>query len=213
MVGTSFRSFDSSELEDLVVDLLLDLVLLPQHPFHEMVSGTIIKRGASFMNWTFDWNEWFMLVSSVIAFSIVLLIRKHFSPLVFWVIWIYSIAYIETVDYSLAGSPFEVYYCADNKTYEPFASVIHIFLYPSFSFMFLFFYEKWKLYGRKLVWYILIWDVFSIFFEWVCIKNGVLTYTGWKLHYSIPIYPISALLLLAVYHFTKKQLVNPIPRG
>ncbi|MDF2791937.1 MAG: hypothetical protein K0S80_5039 [Neobacillus sp.] len=60
------------------------------------------------MNWTFDWNEWFMLITSVIAFSIVLLIRKHFSPLVFWVIWIYSIVFIETVDYSLAGSPFQI---------------------------------------------------------------------------------------------------------
>lgn len=163
------------------------------------------------MNWTFDWNEVFMILTSIIAFSIVLMIRKHFSPVVFMMIWIYSMTFVESVDYALAGSPFQIYYCADNKTYEPVAALIHVFLYPSFSFFFLYFYEKWRLHGKKLGLSIFIWTVFSIFFEWLNIKNGVFTYTGWKLYWSIPVYPISILLLLKVNHFIKKQIQKPFP--
>lgn len=161
------------------------------------------------MNWTFDWNEWFMIITSFICFSIALLIRKHFSPVTFIAIWLFSIAFIESIDYGLAGSPFKVYYCADNATYEPAAALIHIFLYPSFSFIFLFFYDKWHIHGMKLVIYILAWTTFSIFFEWLNIKNGVFTYTGWKLYYSIPTYPLSGMLIIKIYQFIQKNLHEP----
>jgi hypothetical protein len=163
------------------------------------------------MNWTFDWNEWFMIVTSVIAFSIILLIRKQFQTVVFIIIWIYSITFVESIDYALAGSPFRVYYCADNLTYEPAAALIHIFLYPAFSFIFLYFYDRWDIKGKNLIIYILLWDAFSILFEWINIKNGVFHYTGWELYYSIPVYPISSLLLIRLFHFTKRQLHRPIP--
>jgi ABC-type multidrug transport system permease subunit len=55
------------------------------------------------------------------------------------------------------------------------------------------------------------WTAFSIFFEWLNIKNAVFTYTGWEIYYSIPTYPISSLLLIKVFHFTKMQLSKPIP--
>lgn len=158
------------------------------------------------MNWVFDWNEWFMIITSFIAFSVALMIRRHFQSLTFLILWIYSIAFVETIDYALAGSSFKVYYCADNITYEPVAALIHIFLYPSFSFIFLYLYDKWNIQKGKIIFYILGWTVFSILFEWLNVINGVFTYTGWKLIYSIPTYPIASLLLIKVYHFIKKSL-------
>lgn len=41
--------------------------------------------------------------------------------------------------------------------------------------------------------------------------NGIFTYTGWKLYYSIPVYPISLWLLMKVFQFTKMQLRKPLP--
>lgn len=163
------------------------------------------------MNWKFDWNEIFMIATSLLFFSIALMTGKHFRKIIFLMIWIYSIAFVETTDYLLAASPFRVYYCADNLTYEPAAAMIHFFLYPSFSFIFLYFYDKWNIAGVKLIFYLLIWDVFSIFFEWINVLNGVITYTGWHLSYSIFVYPVSCLILIVVYRFIKVQLHKPIP--
>jgi hypothetical protein len=122
------------------------------------------------------------------------------------IIWIFNIAFLETIDYFLAATPFELYYFGDNSTYEVSTALIHGFLYPSFSMIFLFFYDKFQLQGRKLALYILFWTVFSIFYEWLCVKNDVLIYTGWKLIFSIPFYPVSSVILIAVFHISKRQL-------
>jgi hypothetical protein len=101
-----------------------------------------------------------------------------------------------------------VYYFSDNETYEPSAVIVHLTQYSCSSMLFLYFYDKWKLSGMKLIAYILAWTGIAILYEWICIINHVLTYTGWKLLYSIPTYPISAILLLLVFHFTKKHLAG-----
>lgn len=161
------------------------------------------------MNWTFDWNEWFMIVTSLVGAIVIFSLRKHFQSVVFILIWIYSIALVETIDYALAATPFFVYFCGDNLTYEPAVALIHLFLYPSFSFIFLFFYDKWKIRGKKTIPYLLLWNVFSVFFEWINVKNGVITYIEWKIYYSIPTYPIACFLLIKVYHFIQKHLSDP----
>ncbi|NRD76818.1 hypothetical protein HPT25_04840 [Bacillus sp. BRMEA1] len=162
------------------------------------------------MNWHFDWNEGFMFSTSLIGLFVILSLRKHFDKMVFIIIWVYSLAFVETIDYSVAASPFRYYYCGDNKTYEPSAAAIQLFLYPCFSYLFLFFYERWNITEKKLIVYFLAWDLLSVFFEWINVINGVFTYTGWHLFYSAFVYPISCALLLIVYHFTKTQLKKPI---
>lgn len=160
-----------------------------------------------------SWNEWFIIICGVIAMSLYLLIRKHFEPIVKIMVWIYTVAYIETIDYGLAKTPFAVYYCMDNTTYEFSAGIIHIFICPPSSFIFLYFYTKWEIKGRKLVYYIMFWTVIAVLYEWMCVINGVFTYTGWKLYYSIAVYPISQLLLIWLYHFINKHIDEPIPRN
>lgn len=162
------------------------------------------------MNFTFDWNEWFMIISTGFLLVLFLMIRKYFHPVVTIVIWVFTIALVESLDYFLAATPFKLYYFSDNPTYEPSATLIHLMLYPSFSMIFLYIYDKWKLQGMKLFWYLVFWTVFSIFFEWLCLINRVLTYTGWKLYYSIPTYPVSALLLICLFHFIKKHLKDEV---
>lgn len=158
------------------------------------------------MNVTFDWNEWFFIISSSAAILIFLFIRRYFPPVLVTIIWIYNITFVSSIDYFLLATPYKLYIFGDNPTYELSGALFHLFMYPIASLLFLYFYDKWKLYGVKTVWYILLWTGFSIFFEWVCVKNRALTYTGWKLYYSIPTYPIAAILLLILFHFIKKKL-------
>lgn len=164
------------------------------------------------MNFKWDWNEWFIVISSIGSICLFYPIRKYFPPMITFLVWMYSIAYVETIDYFLVGSPFNLYYFSDNETYEPSALIVHFTQYSCSSLLFLYFYDKWKLRGMKLVAYILIWTVISVIYEWICLVNKVLTYTGWKLIYSIPTYPISSLLLIMVYHFIQKHLGDPFPK-
>ncbi|WP_163101105.1 hypothetical protein [Peribacillus alkalitolerans] len=160
------------------------------------------------MNVTFDWNEWFFIITSSIIILMFLLIRSYFPLVIVSIIWIFNITYVSTIDYFLLATPFKLYYFGDNPTYELSGALFHLFMYPCASILFLFAYDKWELYGKKTVWYILSWTGFSLLFEWISIKNHALTYTGWKLYYSIPFYPITAVLLIFLFRFTKKKLLE-----
>jgi hypothetical protein len=162
------------------------------------------------MRFTFDWNEYFIIGAGMLFLSLFFPIRKYFHPVIVIIIWIYCIAYVETIDYFLIKSPYKLYYFGDNKTYQPSVAFIHLTFYPSASIIFLYIYDKWEFYGKKTIWYLVFWAGFSVFFEWLCLKNHVLHYTGWKLYYSIPTYPISAALLIILFKFIKKKLQDPI---
>ncbi|MGG1518863.1 hypothetical protein ABE504_25865 [Paenibacillus oryzisoli] len=161
------------------------------------------------MNFHIDWNEWFVVICSVIAMLLFFWIRKHFNPIMIVIIWTFNVVFVATLDYGLAATPFELYYCGDNVSYEPITAIAHVFMYTPFSFVFLFLYDEWHLRDKKnrkrLVLYFIAWDAFSVFFEWLNVLNGFMTYTGWKLYYSFPMYPLAAFILLKAYHFVENN--------
>jgi VanZ family protein len=160
------------------------------------------------MNFKFDFNEWYVLISAIILMAFFMVIRKHFSNIVILTLWIFNVVYVATIDYAVAGTPFHVYDCLDNETYEPMAAFAHVFLYTPFSFILLYFYDKLRIHGKKrIALYLLFWTSFSVFFEWVSIQAGFITYLSWNLYYSILTYPISAFILIKVYHFIQRQLL------
>jgi hypothetical protein len=159
------------------------------------------------MNVTFDWNEWFFIITTTIMFLLYLPIRNYFPAIIVIIIWVFNITYVATIDYFLLATPFRLYIYGDNATYELSGALYHLIIYPCASILFLYGYDKWELYGKKAVWYIFGWTVFSLLFEWLNLKNHALTYTGWKLYYSIPFYPATSVLLIMLYRYTKKKLL------
>lgn len=179
---------------------------------HALVSTQILWGIPTIMNFHFDWNEWFVVICSVVMMTVFWFIRKHFQAITIVIIWMFNVVFVASFDYQLAATPLELYYCGDNVTYEPIATFAHLFLYPPFSFLLLYLYDKWKLRETKhrlrLILYVTGWTAFSIFFEWLHIQSGFFVYTGWKIYYSIPIYPLSFFLLLKIYHFIRNN--NPL---
>ncbi|RAP74189.1 hypothetical protein [Paenibacillus montanisoli] len=160
------------------------------------------------MNVTFDWNEWFAIFASSIAFLNFLIVRGYFSAAMVVIVVMYNIFLVSTIDYFLIATPFKVYIFGDNPSYELSGGLFHLFMYPSASLLFLFLYDKFELYGHKTVWYILGWTCFALLFEWICVYNRFLVYTGWKLYYSIPTYPIAAVQLILLYRFATRKLLQ-----
>lgn len=158
------------------------------------------------MNVTFDWNEWFFIISSFTALFLYLPIRKYFSPILVILIWMYNIFLVSSIDYFLIATPFKVYYFGDNPTYELSGALFHFLMYPCASLLFLYIYDKFELYGKKTIWYIFAWTGFSLLYEWISVKNKALIYTGWKFYYSIPVYPVAAIALILVFRFFRKKL-------
>jgi hypothetical protein len=161
------------------------------------------------VNVTFDWNEWYFIITTSIMFLLYLPTRKYFPSAITIVIWLYNVVLVATIDYFLLATPFKLYVFGDNPTYELSGGLFHFIMYPCASLLFLYGYDKWKLHGKQTLLYILGWSGFSLFFEWLTVKNHALTYTGWKLVYSIPVYPVASVLLITLFHFTRKKLNDP----
>ncbi|WP_408009867.1 hypothetical protein ACJROX_06115 [Pseudalkalibacillus sp. A8] len=81
-------------------------------------------------------------------------------------------------------------------------AVAHLTIFPTCAY----FYDKWQLRGPKLALYILGWTIISITYEWLCLQNNVLTYKNWNLLFSIPTYPITCFIVIAIFHFIKRNM-------
>ncbi|WLD93675.1 hypothetical protein [Alkalihalobacillus sp. AL-G] len=158
------------------------------------------------MNSTFDWNEWFFILSSLVCLLIFVMLPKRFNSLVTFSLWIFVIVFIETIDYFMAVKPYDLYDFLDGPGYQPTLAVAHIAIFPPCAYFLIYFYDKWKLHGFKLALYILGWTIISITYEWICVLNNVLTYKNWTLLFSIPTYPVACLIVITVFHFIKRNI-------
>lgn len=158
------------------------------------------------MHYVWNWNEWNVVILSAVVMSVFLTIRKHFRPIVIAMVWLFSATYLSTLDYALAATPFHLYDCGDNATYEPITAIAYLFMYSPFSFAVLYTYDKWEVRGKKLALFLAGWTCFSVFFEWLNIQIGFFHYTYWRLYYSVPFYPVSVLILIQVYRYILKHL-------
>ncbi|WP_374703445.1 CBO0543 family protein [Bacillus sp. Marseille-P3661] len=76
-------------------------------------------------------------------------------------------------------------------------------IYPAVNIIFLNFYPTRKGTLKKKLFYTIGWSGFAIVYEWVAVQVGIFQYNGWKLVYSIPIYPLLFLLLFINWSIIK----------
>ncbi|MGV3464514.1 MAG: hypothetical protein ACO1OT_04385 [Heyndrickxia sp.] len=69
--------------------------------------------------------------------------------------------------------------------------------------------------GKKSIWhkvfYILLWEIFSLCFEWCCLHTAFLYYNKWRLSYSAIVYPIIFLCLIGNLKLFRKLNKSSTP--
>ncbi|MFZ7946307.1 hypothetical protein [Neobacillus sp. 19] len=149
----------------------------------------------------FDRNEWFIIISLIVMYTLIFLLPKRFPHTVTLIMLLFSMTYVQVLDHILAGLSFNLYDINDVETYEWF-DLITWFLYPPFGYFFVYFFDKWSVRRTGVFWYIFLWVLIAIGEEALSLKFNIFTYTGWKLSYSIPVYFITLsiyLLFLPIY--------------
>ncbi|MDU0204957.1 MULTISPECIES: hypothetical protein [Paenibacillus] len=159
----------------------------------------------------FDINEWFTLISLAVTATIAFLLPKRFSPVAITVYTVFTVFISQSVDSLIAVKPFDMYDVNDSSKYELMDIVIYYLNYPPYTYIFLYFYDKWKLKGIGRILYVGVFSGFSVFFEWLACLCHVFTFHGWKLWYSPFVYLVTFTLYIIVYHATEK--VAPKPDG
>jgi hypothetical protein len=144
-----------------------------------------------------------LLIGSIIVFNLVafavkgrkLSRRDNYTAILFSLLLQFIVDIYLDLKYDLYG------YFRKGPDYEAVLAILGIYPAITVTFLNLFPYEKGR--GTQAL-YILVWTAFSASYEWVAEKTDLFYYNGWKLIYSVPIYPILLGILLLHYRFIRK---------
>jgi hypothetical protein len=155
----------------------------------------------------FDFNEWFIIFSIIAALIWILLLPRRFPHTITTMMVLFSLALEKAADLILEYPPYTFYYLNDKIEYELFDFFV-CFLYPAAAYIFIYFYDKWRVRGMYRFVYIMGWSIGAIAFEWITVLAGIFQYQEWKLIYSYPVYIISICLYILFYHFVRSLFAN-----
>jgi len=157
----------------------------------------------------FDLNDYFVIFTLIISWGMYYFLPKVFSKQMTILIFLYSLTAAGLFDNSIGAKPLDFYDIMDGPAYTVMDVVVY-FLYPPFSYLFLFIYKKLQIKDRYLLVFILCFTATAIAVEWVYYKMGVFHYkNGNRTIFSVCTYLFIQSLLIFLYRFlTVKEQVK-----
>lgn len=149
----------------------------------------------------FDLNDYFVIFAVIISWAIFFILPKILSKQVIILISLYSLTTAALFDNSVGAAPWDFYDIMDGPDYTVMDVVVY-FLYPPFSYLFLYIYKKFQIRDQYLILYIPCFTAAAIVVEWVYHKMKVFEYkNGNSIIYSICVYLMIQSVLMCFYRF------------
>jgi hypothetical protein len=148
----------------------------------------------------FNVNEWFILISLVVGFTVVWLCPKRFPVKEGILFMLYGMFTGKFFDHTISISPFDFYDVNDTSAYQ-FIDFVSYIMFAPYSYFFVYLYEQLQIKRLMVPLYILFWCAIAIGIEYFALLLGVYHYkNGYKIFYSIPIYLSTQSILLWILH-------------
>jgi hypothetical protein len=162
----------------------------------------------------FDQNEWFIIISIGVLVLLLIFLPKRFPTSITILLITFSMAIARVVDHLLAGPSINFYDVLDSGKYELFDLLCYV-PYAPFAYIFVYIYDHWKIEGLYTCFYILIFSLIGIGFEWLSTTPLIdfFKYHNWKIVYSLPIYLVIQPITLWFYHLIKKFHDNSLKKN
>jgi len=153
---------------------------------------------------TIDFNEWFVIVSFILSMIIIFRLPNRFPLSVIILLSLFASVIARLCDHLLAGPKFDFYDLMDTGKYDLF-DLFTYFLYIPFIYLFIYFYDKWRLQGVRVLFYIIICTFIGTTFEWISSLFKVFNYKTWEISYSFTVYFVIQPITLLFFEFIKKH--------
>lgn len=145
---------------------------------------------------------WILIYICFIIFNIIaFFVRKRISKVEIYATCVFAYAYGLTTDL-IFNMHFHLYGYFQ-KGFQWLGLFGIILYFPSISLLFLNFYPSDKKIIKK-AFYIILWTIFSVTFEWISVFTEFFYYNGWKLGYSAILYPIIFIVLVVNMRFIQR---------
>lgn len=147
---------------------------------------------------SFDANEWFIITGLIVSYAIVIPLSKKLPVSIFVLVSLFSISCSKIFNATIGVPPFDWYDINDWPNLDFMDILVHL-LYPPFAYMFVYLYDRLRIHGINVLFYILAFSSFGIAFEWIGSLCGVFHYKEWNLWYSFIVYVCHQILLLLFF--------------
>ncbi|MFE5319275.1 hypothetical protein ACFQ88_11260 [Paenibacillus sp. NPDC056579] len=157
----------------------------------------------------FDANEWFILLAALFVILPSLLLPKRFLAIETVTIFLFNFFVAYTVDSIISVKPLDLYDINDVKEYELMDLLIYLICYCPALYLFLYFYDKWKLRGWKTIMYIVGWSLLTGGLEYLAHLAQVYKYNKWNTAFSVGVYIIAYSTNIGFFHWMRQWLNRP----
>lgn len=150
-------------------------------------------------------NELYIVCTLLTAFLISVKLPQKFPAAITVLIFTFSAFIGLTADHILAISPYDIYDVNDSPHFE-FWDFIYYSMYGFSGYFFLYLYQHWRIRGILTIGYIVLWSIFSVFYEWIAVIVGIFDFSkGYRMQYSFPVYLFIQTFFLIFFYFVMKE--------
>ncbi|MBB6634353.1 hypothetical protein [Cohnella thailandensis] len=151
----------------------------------------------------FDVNEWFILIASVLLYTLIFFLPKRFPISQSIFIWLFNLYTANFVDFMIATEPLDLYQVNDGPDYELFDLLIYVMLYAPTAYLVIYLFDRWRPMGVKAALYLGGWALATTGLEEIAELCHVFEFSGWRHLYSIPVYALVYGLNLILFRMLR----------
>ncbi|WP_163539239.1 hypothetical protein [Gracilibacillus sp. YIM 98692] len=153
----------------------------------------------------FDKNEIYILSMLIIAYGAFFLFPKKLPRDVTSMFLVWGFAYSTFFDFTIGGGLLDFYKVNDSNKYELF-DLLTYFPFATFSYFFIYFYERLKIDKKKFLFYVIGWTIIGLVMERISIWMEVIHYqNGYKQYYSLIVFLVVQTVTGLYYELIKRQ--------
>ncbi|WP_166244856.1 hypothetical protein [Paenibacillus turpanensis] len=153
---------------------------------------------------TFNENDWFVLISLLIAYAGVLRLPRLFPRTIAILVMFFSLTLAKGADNTLGVKPLDLYDTNEIPKFD-LTDMLTWAIYPAAGYLFIYLYHRLRLNGMSIAVFIVLCSLFGIAFEAVCVYFNVFHYKGWTLLYSFITYLIVQSLTLLLFEYLQRH--------
>lgn len=158
-----------------------------------------------FVEESFDLNDWVVIFSLIAVWLVFFFLPKIFSLQMIILILLFGIMVPSILDNTIGAKYFDFYDILDGPKYSVMDALVY-FLYPPFSYFFLYFFYKLKMNKLGIICYIFCASLLSLIVEYFYTLTNVFTYkNGFNLYFSFCIYLVTQSGLILFFRAMKKS--------
>ncbi|WP_456276354.1 hypothetical protein [Bacillus sp. AK128] len=155
---------------------------------------------------SYDQNEAYIIIMLLVAYITLYALPKKLSPQITILFLVWGFASSTLFDFTIGGGMLDFYKVNDSNKYE-LTDLMTYFLFATFSYFFIYFYQVLNITKKLFIPYILGWTVIGLFMEKVSSLMGVTHYQhGYQMYFSLVVFLVVQTTTALYYEYIKKNL-------